>query len=55
MKHEQDEVAPPPAEAATEVGQDDEDWGSDFVIDTVIAIMVLAVIGAVAIKALGLL
>ena len=50
---DKDEVAPPPAEAATEVGQDDEDWGSDFVSDTVITIMVLAVIGAVAIKALG--
>ena len=46
--------APPPAEAATEVGQDDEDWGSDFVSDTVIAIMVLAVIAAIVIKALGL-
>ena len=52
---DKDEVAPPPAEAATEVGQDDEDWGSDFVSDTVITIMVLMVVGAVVIKALGLL
>jgi len=52
---EKDDVAPPPAEAATEVGQDDEDWGSDLIPDVAITIMVLMVVGAVVIKALGLL
>ncbi len=51
---DKDEVAPPPAEAATEVGQDDEDWGSDIVSDVAIAVMVLAVIGAIVVKAVGL-
>jgi hypothetical protein len=51
---EQDEVAPPPAEAATEVGYEEEDLGSDFISDVAIAILVLAVIAAIVIKAVGL-
>jgi hypothetical protein len=45
---------PEAAEAVTEVGQDDEDWGSDFISDFAITVMVLAVIGAIVAKAAGL-